>query len=77
MIALPEAFARSTVECEGDAGAVALQGTRDCPGLVGALARHCTLDGEVMRGGVGVIVPVRRSEQTAVLEASYPPGQRS
>ncbi|MGI5198402.1 aminoglycoside phosphotransferase family protein [Streptomyces sp. CA-288835] len=72
MIRIPETFARSTVEREGEAGAAWLA---ELPMSVGELLRRweCVPDGEVMHGGVGVIVPVRRrAEGPAVLKVSFP-----
>jgi streptomycin 6-kinase len=72
MIGIPEAFARSTVEREGEPGAVWLA---ELPGIVDELLGRwgCVPDGEVMHGGVGVIVPVRRrAEGTAALKVSFP-----
>ncbi|MFF1844223.1 aminoglycoside phosphotransferase family protein [Streptomyces sp. NPDC058217] len=72
MIGLPEAFARSTVEREGERGAAWLA---ELPGIVEELLGRwgCVPDGEVMHGGVGVIIPVRRrAEGTAVLKVSFP-----
>ncbi|MCM2579152.1 aminoglycoside phosphotransferase family protein [Streptomyces meridianus] len=71
MIVVPEEFARSTVEREGVRGAAWLDGL---PGMVDdALGRWgCLPDGEVLHGGVGLIVPVRRSGGTAVLKVSSP-----
>jgi streptomycin 6-kinase len=68
---IPDAFARSTVEREGDAGAAWLA---ELPGIVAELVERWNLvpDGEVMHGGVGVIVPVRRAAQPAVLKVSFP-----
>lgn len=68
---IPEAFTRSTVEREGDAGAAWLA---ELPGIVAELMERWTLvpDGEVMHGGVGVIIPVRRAAQPAVLKVSFP-----
>lgn len=68
---IPEAFVRTTVEREGDAGAAWLA---ELPGIVDELVEHWNLvpDGEVMHGGVGVIVPVRRAAQSAVLKVSFP-----
>ena len=68
---IPEAFARSTVEREGDAGAAWLS---ELTGIVAELVELWDLvpDGEVMHGGVGVIVPVRRAAQPAVLKVSFP-----
>ncbi|MFF1420292.1 aminoglycoside phosphotransferase family protein [Streptomyces sp. NPDC058280] len=72
MIAVPEAFVRSTVEREGAPGAAWLA---ELPGIVADLLEgwECAPDGEVMHGGVGVIVPVRRrAGGTAVLKVSFP-----
>jgi streptomycin 6-kinase len=68
---IPEAFARSTIEREGEAGAAWLA---ELPGIVAELVERWTLvpDGDVMHGGVGVIVPVRRAAQPAVLKVSFP-----
>ncbi|MET9535089.1 aminoglycoside phosphotransferase family protein [Streptomyces sp. NPDC006649] len=71
MIAMPEEFAQSTVNREGEAGAAWLT---ELPGIVAELLGRwrCVPDGEVMHGGVGVIVPVRRAEESAVLKVSFP-----
>lgn len=72
VIRIPETFARSTVDREGEAGAAWLA---ELPRIVGELLRRweCVPDGEVMHGGVGVIVPVRRrAEGPAVLKVSFP-----
>jgi streptomycin 6-kinase len=72
MIAMPEEFARSTVDREGEAGAAWLA---ELPGIVEELLGRwgCVLDGGVMHGGVGVIVPVRRrAGESAVLKVSFP-----
>ncbi|ARF58495.1 aminoglycoside phosphotransferase family protein [Streptomyces gilvosporeus] len=72
MIAVPKVFARSTVEREGEPGAAWLAGL---PGIVDELLARwgCVADGEVMHGGVGVIVPVRRRDTgAAVLKVSFP-----
>ncbi|GAB2463280.1 aminoglycoside phosphotransferase family protein [Streptomyces chlorus] len=72
MIAMPEEFAQSTVNREGDAGAAWLA---ELPGIVAELLGRwgCVPDGEVMHGGVGVIVPVRRrAEESAALKVSFP-----
>ncbi|MFB7828497.1 aminoglycoside phosphotransferase family protein [Streptomyces hydrogenans] len=72
MIAMPEEFRRTTVEREGEAGRAWLAAL---PGIVDeSLDRwECVPDGEVMHGGVGVIVPVRRRDgERAVLKVSFP-----
>ncbi|QKG24755.1 hypothetical protein ACTIVE_6404 [Actinomadura verrucosospora] len=72
MIVIPDVFARQTVEREGDAGAAWLA---ELPGIVDELLARweCAPDGEVMHGGVGVIVPVRRpGGEAAVLKVSFP-----
>lgn len=72
MIEVPEMFARSTVGREGGPGAAWLA---ELPGIVDELLGRweCVPDGEVLHGGVGVIVPVRRrAEGTAVLKVSFP-----
>ncbi|MEV8564605.1 aminoglycoside phosphotransferase family protein [Streptomyces sp. NPDC051322] len=72
MFRIPEAFARSTIEREGERGAAWLAAL---PGIVEELVDTwgCLPDGEVMHGGVGVIVPVRRAaEGAAVLKVSFP-----
>ncbi|MGW1408408.1 aminoglycoside phosphotransferase family protein [Streptomyces sp. NPDC002403] len=71
MIDVPGAFARSTIEREGEPGAAWLA---ELPGVVEELLGRweCVLDGEVMHGGVGVIVPVRRRAEGAVVKVSFP-----
>ncbi|MEV0490028.1 aminoglycoside phosphotransferase family protein [Streptomyces atratus] len=72
MIGIPGAFARSTIEREGEPGAAWLA---ELPRIVDELLGRwgCVPDGEVMHGGVGVIVPVwRRGGGTAVLKVSFP-----
>ncbi|OKJ00655.1 kinase [Streptomyces sp. CB01249] len=72
MIVIPEEFARTTVEREGDAGASWLS---ELPALVGALVDEwaCTPDGPLTHGGVGLILPVRRDHTPpAVLKVSFP-----
>lgn len=68
---LPEAFARYTVEREGERGAAWLAGL---PGIVDELLARwgCVRDGEVMHGGVGLIVPVRRQAERGVVKVSFP-----
>ncbi len=72
MIEMPEEFVRNTIEREGEPGAAWLT---ELPTLVDELLGRwgCVPDGEVMHGGVGVVVPVRRrAEGTAVLKVSFP-----
>ncbi|MFI0937381.1 aminoglycoside phosphotransferase family protein [Streptomyces sp. NPDC021020] len=72
MISIPQEFAQSTFDREGEAGAAWLAAL---PGIVEELLGRwgCVPDGEVMHGGVGVIVPVRqRAEERAVLKVSFP-----
>lgn len=72
MIRVPDAFVRSTVEREGEHGAAWLA---ELPGRVDELLGcwGCVPDGEVMHGGVAVIVPVRRrAEEPGVLKVSFP-----
>ncbi|MFB7586908.1 aminoglycoside phosphotransferase family protein [Streptomyces sp. NPDC056169] len=72
MIRTPEAFARTTVEREGESGAAWLA---ELPGIVEQLMQlwECVPDGDVMHGGVGVIVPVRRKGGgAAALKVSFP-----
>ncbi|MFF0519127.1 aminoglycoside phosphotransferase family protein [Actinomadura nitritigenes] len=71
MVVIPEEFARSTVEREGEAGTEWLAGL---PGIVKELLDRwdCVPDGDVMHGGVGIIVPVRRGGEPAVVKVSFP-----
>ncbi|MEV6382536.1 aminoglycoside phosphotransferase family protein [Streptomyces sp. NPDC051773] len=72
MIEVPDAFVRSTVEREGEPGAAWLA---ELPCVVDELLDRwgCVPDGDVVHGGVGVIVPVaRRGEPDAVLKVSFP-----
>ena len=68
---IPAAFAQSTIDREGEAGAAWLA---ELPGIVDELLERwsCAPDGDVTHGGVGVIVPVRRAAQSAVLKVSFP-----
>ncbi|MEU8323686.1 aminoglycoside phosphotransferase family protein [Nonomuraea sp. NPDC048881] len=71
MIEVPEAFARSTVEREGEGAAKWLA---ELPGIAEELLASwsCVPDGAVLHGGVGIIVPVRRAGEAAVLKVSFP-----
>ncbi|MFG2233036.1 aminoglycoside phosphotransferase family protein [Streptomyces sp. NPDC048723] len=72
MIETPEAFTHCTLEREGAAGAAWLA---ELPAIVDELLScwECVPDGEVMHGGVGIIVPVlRRDAEPAVLKVSFP-----
>jgi streptomycin 6-kinase len=76
MIEIPEAFARATIDREGEAGGAWLA---TLPTLAEDLIERwqCVLDGVVTHGGVGLIVPVRRldqdeHQQAAVLKISFP-----
>ncbi|MEU6349618.1 aminoglycoside phosphotransferase family protein [Streptomyces sp. NPDC047072] len=78
MIATPQTFVRTTLAREGDSGRSWLAGL---PSLVEDLLEHwgCVLDGEVLHGGIGLIVPVRRRSvnDAAVVKVSFPhPGNR-
>ena len=77
MITIPEAFARSTTEREGERGA---QWLAALPELVAMLFDRwgCVADGPVMHGEVGVIVPVVHGRRAAVVKVSFPhPGNVS
>ncbi|MEU9090554.1 aminoglycoside phosphotransferase family protein [Streptomyces sp. NPDC048428] len=72
MVEIPEAFARGTVGREGAPGAAWIAGL---PAVVDELCGRweCVPDGEVMYGGVGLVVPVRRrGAADAVLKVSFP-----
>ncbi|MFG2439044.1 aminoglycoside phosphotransferase family protein [Streptomyces sp. NPDC048508] len=72
MIAMPEEFAQSTIDREGEAGSAWLA---ELPEIAEELLGRweCVPDGDVMHGGVGVIVPVRRrAGESAVLKVSFP-----
>jgi len=64
---IPAAFAASTVEREGEAGAAWLA---ELPTIIEDLLAQwkCSLDGDLTHGQVGVIVPV----QDAVVKVSFP-----
>ncbi|MFD3501662.1 aminoglycoside phosphotransferase family protein [Streptomyces sp. NPDC058678] len=74
MIPVPETFVRCTTEREGEAGAAWIAAL---PDLVDQLLDRwdCVPDGEVLHGGVGVIVPVLQRQGDgagAVLKVSFP-----
>jgi streptomycin 6-kinase len=72
VIAIPDAFGQSTVEREGQRGAAWLA---QLPLIAEDLLAQwgCALDGPVLHGGVGVIIPVRtQARGPAVLKVSFP-----
>lgn len=72
MIDVPEAFVTTTVDREGDAGAAWLA---ELPDIAETLLDRwaCVPDGDVLHGGVGVIVPVRPPDGApAVIKVSFP-----
>ncbi|MEU1514718.1 aminoglycoside phosphotransferase family protein [Streptomyces sp. NPDC005811] len=72
MIDIPEAFVRQTVEREGEEGARWIAGL---PVLVAELIGRwgCVLDGDVLHGGVGIVVPVvAPGHGAAVVKVSFP-----
>ncbi|NUV28585.1 MULTISPECIES: aminoglycoside phosphotransferase family protein [Streptomyces] len=73
MIPLPPEFVRTTVARESDAGSAWLAGL---PGIVAGLLERweCVPEGEVLHGGVGLVVPVRRAAGGApgVIKVSFP-----
>jgi streptomycin 6-kinase len=72
VIAIPASFAGSTIEREGEPGSRWLA---VLPGIVEELLElwACVLDGTVLHGGVGAIVPVRRhAGEPAMLKVSFP-----
>ncbi|MFF3301683.1 aminoglycoside phosphotransferase family protein [Streptomyces sp. NPDC001741] len=72
MMAMPQEFVRNTVDREGECGEAWIA---ELPDVVEELLGRwgCVPDGEVMHGGVGLVVPVRREgEGDAVLKVSFP-----
>jgi streptomycin 6-kinase len=71
MIGIPGAFARGTIDREGERGAAWLAAL---PRLVADLMDRwqCVPDGVVTHGGVGLIVPVRQDRRSAVIKISFP-----
>jgi len=70
MITVPQAFATATVTREGDAGRKWIDAL---PGLVEDLCQHwnLTVDGPVMPGYLGLVIPVRSVEEPCVLKVSW------
>src|SRR4051795_13213083 len=70
MITVPEPFATSTIEREGEAGSVWIAAL---PGLVDTLCEQWRLDvdGAPMHGYLGLVVPVRRGAEDCVLKISW------
>ncbi|MFI1052355.1 aminoglycoside phosphotransferase family protein [Streptomyces griseoruber] len=69
---LPETFVRTTIDREGDHGARWLG---ELPGILRELADAwgCVPDGDVLHGGVGIVVPVMTpAHGPAVIKVSYP-----
>ncbi|WP_460068436.1 aminoglycoside phosphotransferase family protein [Streptomyces sp. YKOK-I1] len=72
MIEVPETFVRQTVEREREEGA---RWIGQLPSLVGELVGRweCVVDGDVLHGGVGIVVPVvAAAHGPAVIKVSYP-----
>lgn len=72
MIEVPDVFARQTIDREGAEGE---RWIARLPGLVNELLERwgCTPTGQVMHGRVGIVIPVRRRDQSsAVLKVSFP-----
>ncbi|HEY0495321.1 MAG TPA: aminoglycoside phosphotransferase family protein [Kutzneria sp.] len=71
MIDVPAAFARETAQREGTAGRAWL---RELPDIAADLLQRwsCGLDGPVVHGAVGVVLPVRRDGRPAVVKVSFP-----
>jgi streptomycin 6-kinase len=70
MITVPQTFATATVIREGDAGRTWIHAL---PGLVEDLCQHWNLriDGPVLHGYLGLVIPVRRVEERCVLKVSW------
>ncbi|MGW0707978.1 aminoglycoside phosphotransferase family protein [Streptomyces sp. NPDC002643] len=76
MIDVPDSFVRTTVGREGEPGAAWLA---ELPGIVAELLERWGYepDGEVLHGGVGLIVPVRQRGDGRAAEAPEEPGPAS
>lgn len=70
MIIVPENFAKTTIVREGEAGR---QWLDQLPRLVAELCMQWDLviEGPVMHGYLGLVVPVRRGEEACVLKVSW------
>jgi len=68
---IPALLVRATIDREGAAGRAWIEAL---PGLVDQFLErwNCTRDGDVLRGQVGVVVPVRLAQGSAVLKISFP-----
>ena len=70
MIRVPHAFASATVTREGEAGRRWIDAL---PAIVEELCQHwhLTVDGPVMHGYLGLVIPVRRGVEPFVLKVSW------
>ncbi len=70
MITVPQAFATATVTREGDAGRMWIH---TLPDMVEDLCQRWRLriDGPVLHGYLGLVIPVRRAEEPCVLKVSW------
>lgn len=70
MITVPQAFVTATVSREGDAGR---QWIDTLPQMVEDLCQQWDLvvDGEVMHGYLGLVIPVRRGDEPCMLKVSW------
>jgi streptomycin 6-kinase len=68
---IPASLARATIDREGAAGRAWIDAL---PGLVDQYLErwNCMRDGDALHGQVGVVVPVRRAQSSAVLKISFP-----
>jgi streptomycin 6-kinase len=70
MISIPQAFATATITRAGDVGREWIDAL---PGMIEELCRrwNVTVDGPVMHGYLGLVIPVRRAEERYVLKVSW------
>jgi streptomycin 6-kinase len=70
MITVPADFSAATIIREGDAGRAWIQAL---PALVESICQHWKLriDGPVMHGYLGLVIPVRRFEEPCVLKVTW------